>query len=165
MSQTNTRFIALALLGSYFAYCALTPEKWHFIDSVNLIFHEAGHTIFFFLGEFLQVFMGSGFQVALPLLIAWYFYRNQQLFEGVMTLLWAGQSLINVSIYVGDALVMQLPLLGDGMHDWNYLLSTLGVLSLTPIVAGIFYAAGAALIVAGIMYGWRCAEEASTMRL
>ncbi len=97
--------------------------------------------------------MGSGFQVLLPLLISGHFFYTRQRLSGVIALMWAGQSLINTSVYAGDAIVMQLPLLGgDGsFHDWNYLLSTLGILNWTPVVAQIFYAAGLAMILAAIV--------------
>jgi hypothetical protein len=49
-----------------------------------------------------------------------------------------GESILNVSIYAGDSLALQLPLLGgqDSVHDWNYLLSTLNLLPATAKIAG-----------------------------
>ncbi len=139
------------LLGGYFAHCALTPTGWHFIDNANLIFHEAGHVIFFFLGQFVQVAMGSGMQILLPLSIAAYFFYHRQNFEGGMTLMWAGQNMINVSVYAGDAVAMQLPLLGGDyvIHDWNYILSSLHALAQTPYVAAVLYGCGVTAIAAG----------------
>lgn len=67
--------------------------------------------------------------------------------------MWVGQNFVNVSIYAGDAIAMQLPLLGDDsvIHDWNYLLSTLHVLSATPVIASILFAIGILCIGAGII--------------
>src|SRR3712207_7366884 len=48
------------------------------------------------------------------------------------------------SVYAGDAVAMQLPLLGgdDSMHDWNWMLDELGLLSRTREVAGAIRALG-----------------------
>lgn len=147
------RLCGTALASAYFLNVAFTPNDWHFIDNVNLIFHEAGHTIFSFFGEFIHIAMGSGFQVLLPLLISVYFFWTRQRFAAAICLLWVGQSLINVSIYARDAIVMQLPLLGgDGViHDWHYLLTGLGMLNRTPQVAAFLSTLGFMVLVAGIV--------------
>ena len=138
--------VAAALASAYFLNYAATAQAWHFIDNVNLIFHEAGHTIFtqFIFGQFIHVLMGSGFQSLLPALIATYFFYTQQRLSGAICLMWVGQNLINVSIYAGDSIVMQLPLLGGdkSLHDWHYLLTTLGVLQYTSPISGTIYAFG-----------------------
>ena len=74
-------------------------------------------------------------------------------FAGAITLMWVGANFINVSIYAGDSIKMQLPLLGGDsvMHDWNYLLSTLGIFKWTPEVAGILSTTGFLVIVLGIL--------------
>ncbi|MEO6536245.1 MAG: hypothetical protein ABIT47_01000 [Candidatus Paceibacterota bacterium] len=141
-----------ALASLYSMYYALTSTEWHFIDNVDLIFHEAGHTIFIFFGEFVDIAMGSGFQILLPFSIALYFFYQRQRISAAICLMWTGMNLINVSVYAGDSIVMQLPLLGgDGvMHDWNYLLTTLNILHYTPQVAGTLYALGVLAIGVGI---------------
>ena len=75
--------------------------------------------------------------------------------------MWVGINLINVSVYAGDAIVMQLPLLGgDGvMHDWNYILTTLDTLSSTPTVATTLYGLGAVSIGIGIALSYFFALE------
>lgn len=142
-------FISLAC--AYFWYYAKTYTEWHFIDNVNLIFHEAGHAIFFFLPLFGSVLMGSAFQILLPLSIGLNFLFTNQKISASLCLLWVGQNFLNVSVYAGDAMVQALPLLGGDsvIHDWNYLLSTLGILSYTDAVAGMLYWFGLVLIFAG----------------
>ena len=138
------KYAGIVLICGYCIYCGFTPDSWHFIDNVNLIFHEAGHTIFMFFGDFIHVAAGSGFQITLPLFLAGYFFFTNQKISGALTLAWAGQNFVNVSVYARDAVVMQLPLLGgDGvMHDWHYLLETLGLLSHTTFIANTIYALG-----------------------
>jgi hypothetical protein len=155
---------------AYFWHYALTYTQWHFIDIVNLIFHEAGHTIFFFLGDFIRIAAGSGFQVALPLFITCYFFYTKQKISGVICLMWVGQNLLNVSVYAGDAIKMQLDLLGgDGViHDWNYLLSTLNILKYTPAVASSVYWLGLLIIFTGtflaLYYSWPTNKESLNLR-
>ena len=159
MRDRKIRLVGAVLTSAYFVYYILTAQEWHFIDTVNLIFHEAGHTIFSFFGEFIHVLMGSGFQVLLPLSIAVYFFYTRQLFSGAVCLMWVGQNLINVSIYAGDSIVMQLPLLGGDsvIHDWNYLLTSLHILSWTPEVAATLYILGILTISLGIILSFQFA--------
>jgi len=161
--RTQT-IIGSAAASLYALYYALTPTEWHFIDTVDLIFHEAGHTICIFFGEFIRIAMGSGFQILLPFVIALYFFYLQQRISGAVCLMWTGMNLIHVSIYAGDAIIMQLPLLGgDGvMHDWNYLLTTLNILKYTPQVAGTLYALGILTIGLGVALSFYFAT--STMK-
>src|SRR3569832_770527 len=151
MQKTYARLAGALLIGGYFLHCAFTKTGWHFIDNANLIFHEAGHAIFFFFGQFVQVAMGSGLQILLPLSIAGYFFYHRQRYEGALTLMWAGQNMVNVSVYAGDAIAMQLPLLGGDsvIHDWNYILNSLHALALTPYVAQVIYGTGTLTILTG----------------
>jgi len=154
------RTIFVVATCSYFWYYASSYTEWHFIDYSNLIFHEAGHAIFSFFGTFIQVLMGSGFQVGLPLFISLYFFFHSQKISGALCLLWVGQNLLNVSIYAGDAIRMELDLLGgdSAIHDWSYLLNTLGILKYTPRVALGIYILGIIVISLGtifsIYYAW-----------
>jgi predicted secreted protein len=147
----RTTLVALCCL--YFWYYIATYTEGHLIDNVDLIFHEAGHTIFFFFGQFIQVCAGSGFQILLPLLISIYFFKTGQKLSGALCLLWLGQNILNVSVYAGDAIAMQLELLGgDGvMHDWNYILSTLDILRYAPRIAHMMYEIGFITIATGMV--------------
>lgn len=146
------RFIGVSAASIYFIRCAFAPADWHFIDGANLIFHEAGHAIFMFFGQFIHIAMGSGFQILLPLSIALYFFYTDQRLSGAICLMWVGQNLINVSVYAGDAIVMRLPLLGgDGViHDWNWILTDLHLLRYTYVIAHTLYGLGVSVLMLGI---------------
>ena len=148
----NEKLIGITLISLYFLHCLKTANSFHFIDTVNLIFHEAGHSIFMFFGEFIHVLMGSGFQIFLPLFLSGYFFYTGQKISASVCLMWVGENFLNVSVYAGDAINMALPLLGgDGaMHDWNYLLNEMHILYLTPKVAGILYTFGFIFIFLGM---------------
>ena len=160
-SRLYGRVIGALLASAYSIHYAFTPKDWHFIDIVDLIFHEAGHTIFSFFGEFIHILMGSGFQILLPLSISLYFFYTRQRFAGAITLMWVGQNLINVSVYAGDAIVMQLPLLGGDsvIHDWNWLLTTMNILPWTPIIAETLATTGFLVIVLGIVLSFLFLES------
>jgi hypothetical protein len=149
-----TRLIGTFIVSGYFIYYATTYTQWHFIDSVNLIFHEAGHTMFYFFGQFISVAAGSGMQIALPLLFTAYFYYRGDKTSSALCLMWAGQNILNVSVYAKDAIGMQLELLGGDavIHDWNYLLSTLNVLQYAPQISAALYSLGMVTIIGSI--GW-----------
>lgn len=53
--------VAILLIWFYFFYSAQDNklDNWTIIDSVDLVFHEAGHTIFFMFGELFRVLAGS----------------------------------------------------------------------------------------------------------
>lgn len=98
------------------------------LDGANLIFHEAGHVLLTFFGDFLQILGGSLMQVVIPSTCTVYFWLHEQRSSSAVTLFWTGESITNVAIYVADARRMELPLIG-GDHDWNYLLGRLGLLN------------------------------------
>jgi hypothetical protein len=147
----TSKLIAAILVSLYFLWCAFDPYEWRLIDGVNLVIHEAGHIVFRPLGEFMTIAGGSLFQVIMPALFVIYFAYQQNLYSASMVLFWVGQSMLNVSVYAGDAVAMQLPLLGgpDTIHDWNHLLTSLNLLEATSKVAILIRAAGTLLILGG----------------
>ncbi|OGF59579.1 MAG: hypothetical protein A2Y62_08750 [Candidatus Fischerbacteria bacterium RBG_13_37_8] len=155
------KLIALGLFALYFLWCAITPGRWHFIDGVNLAVHEGGHVILSFMGEFIEMAAGSLMQLLIPAAFVIYFFYRGQRYSGSLVLMWLGQSFINLSVYVGDAVVMELPLVGGGIHDWNYLLERMHLLSATPFLAFMARATGTLIILAGIVlaYHYTKSEE------
>jgi len=156
----NLKLIKLNFAGiasAYFLWCAYDPYQWHLIDGVNLVIHEAGHIVFYAFGEFMMIAGGSLFQVIMPLLFVGYFAYNRKFYSASLVLFWVGESILNVSVYAGDSLALQLPLLGgsDSTHDWNYMLSSLNMLPATAKVAGTIRALGTLTIIgAGIGSFW-----------
>ncbi len=100
-----------------------------FINNINLVFHEGGHMIFRILGiEFLTVLGGTLMQLAIPAAAFAHFFVRKQKFAGALMGLWFGENFLMIGEYMKDAIVQQLPLIGDGTHDWTYLFGALGVL-------------------------------------
>jgi hypothetical protein len=141
--------LSVAMIASlYFLWCAYDPYQWHLIDGVNLVIHEAGHLIFTPFGEFMMIAGGSLFQVIMPALFVGYFWYIGKYYSAALVLFWVGESILNVAVYAGDSVALQLPLLGgqDSMHDWNYLLSSLNLLSATAKVEGAIRLVGTIVI-------------------
>jgi hypothetical protein len=161
MKRDTTKTVIAALAGLYFLWCAYDPYQWHLIDGVNLVLHEAGHVVFMLFGGLLTVAGGSLFQVFVPAVFVAYFYWRGQIYSAALVLFWMGESLLNVSVYAGDALALQLPLLGgeDSIHDWNYLLSSTGLLPSTHKIAAAIRIAGTLAILAALFFALKHARR------
>ncbi len=105
---------------------------------------------------------GSLFQVILPAVFFGYFLWHQKYYSAAIVLFWVGQSIINVWVYAADAVVMQLVLTSGftgtegSFHDWNYMLTRLGLIGSTKTVAGLIRIAGTVAIAAAIVSSVYC---------
>lgn len=160
MRKDPVKLVVALLVAAYFGWCAVDPHRWHFIDGVNLLIHEAGHVIFMPFGEFISIAGGSLFQLIVPAVFATYFFRRGQSYSAALVLFWFGQSLLNVAVYAGDALALELPLIGggDSIHDWNYLLDRLGMLKSTRVISGLIQLCGTVIIVAAGLFAYAFSE-------
>ncbi len=143
-NQQIKKAISTFIITLYATYYTFTSTSWHFIDNLNLIIHEAGHTIFSFMPKFIYIAAGSGFQILFPAIFSLYFLYKEDRYSASMVLFWVGTNIINISVYARDAVDMHLPLLGgnDSIHDWNYLLSSLNLLDHTHSIADFIFALG-----------------------
>jgi hypothetical protein len=132
------RWILLALLVPYVGWLAF-DYHYHFIDGVNLLFHEAGHVFFGLLGTTLHFLGGTIGQLVFPILCAGQFLRQGQPFEASIMGVWLSESLMYAAAYIGDAQAQALPLVGGHVHDWNWLLSRWGLLPHCQLIAGVLH--------------------------
>ena len=88
----------------------------------------------------------------MPAVCSGYFLVHRQTAAFAVLLFWTGESITDVAIYMADARTRALPLLGgDGvMHDWNYLLSALGLLNWTGALATLTFGVGMLTIFAAL---------------
>ena len=153
MQPNIPKLIFAGLLTIYFLWIAFDPMQGSFLDLVDLPIHETGHLLFRPFGEFMGIAGGSLFQIIMPLIIAGYFWWKQQYYSAAIVMLWVGQSVLNVYVYAADAVAMRLVLTSGftgsegSFHDWNYLLTQVGLLDSTKIVAGIIRAAGTLTVI------------------
>jgi hypothetical protein len=117
---------------------------------VDLGFHELGHLLTYPFPDVITAMMGSIVQVAVPLGIALYFLllRREPL-GGGLCLGWAATSAQSVSVYIADAPRESLPLLGEGIHDWSFVLGRFHALDHAAAIAASVKAFGLALLFAG----------------
>jgi hypothetical protein len=120
-------------------YLILSIGKFHFIDYLNLLIHEGGHGIFKIFGGFIYTLCGTLMQLIIPSMFIVYYFINKKKFLAQIFLVWLGENLINISIYIKDARTKQLPLLGGNKvyHDWNYLLSKINLLEYDQLIGDI----------------------------
>lgn len=116
------------------------------LDYVNLAFHEAGHIFLGFFGQFITTAGGTIFQLLFPAVCGFHLWRQGNRMGWQLCLFWFGESLLNISIYAGDALMQALPLVGGGVHDWTYLLTETGLIAHTRGTARAIFSAGSAII-------------------
>lgn len=109
------------------------------------IVHEGGHGVCYILPcpEFLTMANGTIFQLLFPALIGYYYYRKGNLFAALIALFFVGFSLQYTAWYISTAhegliLPAHKSFLGvDAIHDFNYMLSTMGLLAYESLIAGI----------------------------
>ena len=117
--------------------------------------HEAGHVVFMLFGYFLRILGGTLLQLLVPIIFVGYFFIKKQNFSASIILYWLAINLYNVSVYAGDALKMQLPLLtGDrDSHDWNQILFTLGWLRHTEFISHFILGLGLVVLILALIWG------------
>ena len=122
-----------------------------FIHMIDLVFHEAGHVIFGLFGRFLGMLGGSLNQVLIPAVCTAYVLWHGQRAAAAVTLFWAGESVVDVAIYVADGRDMKLPLLADGLtHDWNWILSELSLRNQAEPIGRVVFVAGVLVMLAAL---------------
>ncbi|MFA6971189.1 MAG: hypothetical protein WC208_07285 [Gallionella sp.] len=145
-------FVAAAMLVLWRSH---TGEHWVFLlDSANLAFHEAGHPLFSLLSDRLTVYGGTLGQLMFPLTAGFSFYRQRAALSFAFAVLWLGENLFNIAVYMADARAQILPLVGNGEHDWTEIFSRWGVLHWDSTIAGFTRLMGWLLIIGAGVWLW-----------
>jgi hypothetical protein len=113
----------LAAIGAMWWFAFEKLERIPLLEWVNLAMHQGGHMLTYAASDVQNAMAGSIAQVAIPLLIAIYFFfgRGDWIAAGVC-LVWAAASAGEVSLFVADAPTQKLDLLGDDKNDWTIIL-------------------------------------------
>ena len=141
---------ALAVAALPYVVWLVFAYEYHFLDGVNLAFHEAGHLFLSFGGQTLHMLGGTLGQLFFPAACAVHFWRSDRPFEAALMGVWGGESLMNVARYLGDAQAQALPLVGGHLHDWHWLLSRLGLLPWCETLAALLHVFASALAIAAL---------------
>ncbi|MBI1939678.1 MAG: hypothetical protein HYS25_16335 [Ignavibacteriales bacterium] len=134
-------------------FIVVNHPKFLPIDYVNLLIHEGGHGIFGIFGnKYIYTLGGTVMQVLIPGMFVVFYLINKKKATAQIFLIWLGQNILNISIYVSDARAQQLPLIGGKKvyHDWTYLLSEVGLLQQDIFIGQIFYFFGIAAFIVSL---------------
>ena len=128
-----------------------------FIDSANLVVHEGGHMLFGWFGPTLGLWGGTILQWLVPLMLATYFFRERQPAAFVFCMFFFFENWLYTATYMADARALALPLVTTGNsdyveHDWNTILTSLGLLPYDTRIAAIVRLIGWCGMLASVMW-------------
>ncbi|MBH0202266.1 MAG: zinc ribbon domain-containing protein [Nitrospira sp.] len=131
-----------------------------FLHLINLPFHEAGHVIFRPFGRFMTILGGTLGQILMPLIcLGTFLLKTRDPFGAAVALWWTAESLMDIAPYINDARALDLMLIGgvtgketDG-HDWNNILTMLGLLEWDHRLAHLTYNIGILLMLGSFFWG------------
>jgi len=155
------RLLALPIRGE-----ALMRSVLHLI---HLPFHEAGHMLFWPLGDFMHVLGGTLGQLLVPALVLGAFLREGNPFGAAVGAWWLGTSFVDCAPYIDDARAGVLLLISGELgqenregHDWWNLLHRMDCLACDHTLARACWLLGALLMLAALAWGavllWRQAR-------
>ena len=147
------------VLAVYGWICLRSPEAFRWLDSLDLAIHETGHLVFAAGGETLGVMGGTLMQLIVPSVFAGALWRQGDVHGATVPLWWLGENCWNISVYIRDARLQALPLVGGGEHDWAWLLGNWGLLKQDQLIGGVVYLAGVLLYLIAIGAGWMLANR------
>lgn len=160
-------WLSYVLYQASIAFLSYTPgTAWPFLLSMIrmwtfLPIHEAGHLFFMPFGTVMMFLGGSLLQVLLP--AAWFALAlRQRSTVAPFPLFWTGENIMDVSLYLRDAPVRQLPLLGGHKsgHDWFNILSRWDLLGAAGPIADVLYILGLLVSAAAVAAGLTLAVRA-----
>ena len=143
-----SRFLWVPLAG-YVAWLVFAYD-FHFLDYVNLAFHEAGHVFLAPFGATLGILGGTVGQLFFPLACMRYFARQGQRSSALVCGVWLAESAMYVAHYMADARDMRLPLVGGEIHDWHWLLGRAGWLGACETLASSLHALAGIFAIAAV---------------
>ncbi len=119
----------------FLLYAAANTNGFLFIDFANLMFHEAGHTIFSWGGYYTQILGGTLGELLVPLICVVVFTRRGATTAVAFCAFWCFENLLYIATYMGDARRSALPLVGGEESDWTILFTHWGVLAQDRAIA------------------------------
>ncbi|MDP2875286.1 MAG: hypothetical protein Q8O00_03820 [Holophaga sp.] len=121
---------ALTVVALVLLVYVTSEEGWvPVLDSLNLVFHEAGHPLFSPFGETLHFLGGTLMQLLVPAAVVVSCWYKRQAVGAALAGVWFFQNGFNIARSIADAREQILPLVGGGEHDWATLLGRWGVLA------------------------------------
>ena len=132
-----------------------------FFHLVNLPFHEAGHLCFQLFGRWMTSLGGTLGQLLIPLsCLLVLLLKTKDPFGASVSLWWFGENFMDIAPYINDARNQELLLLGGitgreadyGYHDWEFILTEVGLLRYDHTLAYIAHSFGIVLML--LSFAW-----------
>ena len=128
---------------------------------VNLPFHEAGHIFFQIFGRWMTSLGGTLGQLLIPFVcLLVLLIKTRDPFGASVALWWLGESFMDIAPYINDARSGELMLLGGvtgkeadyGYHDWEFILSEVGLLRFDHLLARLAEGVGIVLMLTSFVW-------------
>lgn len=124
--------------------------------ALSLGLHELGHVVFGFLPQFLVALAGSGVEVVVPLVGMAMFLRQPDYFGIGVLGGWLSFNLFGIGRYIADSRDQFGVYVsiggGEAQHDWEYILSSLGLLEQDKAIGGMVAVLAAGVGFASLAY-------------
>jgi len=138
-------------------YDGIMLSLHNLFTSANLIVHESGHGVCYLLScpQFITSLNGTLFQLALPIIVIFYYRKRFNTLGVGLGFMWLAQNLIYVAWYMSYA---QTPnkypffLGGAATHDFWYMFSQLGVLEYDWLIAGLVRVIAVLMLLSSYFY-------------
>lgn len=157
------------LMAINYNYPPILGFLFFIINTITLLIHEAGHTIFGVFGwNFLAILGGTLMQLLIPfsiLITAWW---KHQIIVAQTMWFWLGFSWMDTAAYCADAKFQNLPLIGNlpkSAHDFSNLLSMTGLLDQYRFIAWIFFSVGIICFLIALIWPAVMQKKARTVDL
>lgn len=172
--ESDTTTESTTLYGRAAVFAAMVWWGWKFITTpletnytgesflhlINLPFHEAGHVVFIPFGRFMTILGGTLGQILMPMIcLGTFLIKTRDPFGASVALWWTAESMMDIAPYMNDARALDLMLIGgvtgketDG-HDWNNILTMLGLLEWDHRLAYLTYNFGIVLMLISFVWG------------
>ena len=155
------RRVGLVVMCVYAAWLVFF-YRYHWVDGINLLIHEAGHVVFSLFGDAAGVLAGPALQLAVPLFITFQLWRRGESVPAAVSALWSAESVMYTAEYIADANRLALPLIGGHPHDWRLLLGRAGALESAEEIGLALHLLASAVAVGAVWWAIRLESETST---
>jgi hypothetical protein len=126
----------LCLYTLFLLYAFFDRSGFLFLDYVNLIIHEGGHSFFTWFGYTIMILGGTLAELLVPLLCATYFFWQREATGFAFSSFWFFENFPYIGTYMADARSASLPLVGSEESDWTILFSQWGLLAQDQKIGG-----------------------------
>jgi len=132
----------LCVYALFLVYAARERSGFLFLDFANLAIHEVGHPFFSPFGYTIMIMGGTLMELLVPAACAAAFFWKREIAGTAFCLFWFFENCPYIGTYMADARVQNLPLVGNGDHDWAILFGQWGLLAQDEKIGGATRAIG-----------------------